>query len=563
MITPKEGYTLLISYCDYKYYNEYEASVLLTEVQHNVDSSITSINKEFIYIFHRMIHTEPCSYWDKNVYTEVSSLLESLYQAHSSQLKIDEETFNYFSMGYNAFCQISETICDLGNFNLSQELKTRLYRLPTYTSILESCLSNFLRVIAILTGQGIGKDYSTQNTLGQLVNAISSNGYTQLAGNIDVNIRNAINHGKVRLDKDPVDKIYFTYSEQRISKTKEIALYEFDKIIDRSFDTASAVLLALSTFMNAHMHLISIDETKNEYIPFAILAMRLSIPGICCSSISDTGNLDQLNIELEVENTDRGYLAQIAALLSILVYNTHSDYNKYLFSFSNPRMMNGWIIYQKQDILDIISGTKKMDIVCSEIIDRKEFLIFPPSTEDIDLNEVKYFCFPNYNSAKFKISNIANASTQDRKRLRANLFVSDTNNRNDLLTIVDQAIDWLLTVKNPASPTFPQKHGDMPADALYINVYHNDGRKCKELTPTNDNFICFVDYNADGNTTLANGSLPATIWASFYHEKIDKKLIAWRTREYATIRTGKIGRNSPCPCGSGKKYKRCCGSSSK
>ena len=43
-----------------------------------------------------MIHTEPCSYWDKNVYTEVSSLLESLYQAHSSQLKIDEETFNYF-----------------------------------------------------------------------------------------------------------------------------------------------------------------------------------------------------------------------------------------------------------------------------------------------------------------------------------------------------------------------------------------------------------------------------------------------------------------------------------
>lgn len=22
---------------------------------------------------------------------------------------------------------------------------------------------------------------------------------------------------------------------------------------------------------------------------------------------------------------------------------------------------------------------------------------------------------------------------------------------------------------------------------------------------------------------------------------------------------GKIGRNQPCPCGSGKKYKRCCG----
>ena len=25
------------------------------------------------------------------------------------------------------------------------------------------------------------------------------------------------------------------------------------------------------------------------------------------------------------------------------------------------------------------------------------------------------------------------------------------------------------------------------------------------------------------------------------------------------VNTDKVGRNSPCPCGSGKKYKRCCG----
>ena len=34
------------------------------------------------------------------------------------------------------------------------------------------------------------------------------------------------------------------------------------------------------------------------------------------------------------------------------------------------------------------------------------------------------------------------------------------------------------------------------------------------------------------------------------------------TREYKdskTVRVKKIGRNEPCPCGSGKKYKKCCG----
>ena len=29
--------------------------------------------------------------------------------------------------------------------------------------------------------------------------------------------------------------------------------------------------------------------------------------------------------------------------------------------------------------------------------------------------------------------------------------------------------------------------------------------------------------------------------------------------EQVTATTNKIGRNDPCPCGSGKKYKRCCG----
>jgi len=31
-------------------------------------------------------------------------------------------------------------------------------------------------------------------------------------------------------------------------------------------------------------------------------------------------------------------------------------------------------------------------------------------------------------------------------------------------------------------------------------------------------------------------------------------------KERILIKNKKVGRNDPCPCGSGKKYKRCCGS---
>lgn len=48
-------------------------------------------------------------------------------------------------------------------------------------------------------------------------------------------------------------------------------------------------------------------------------------------------------------------------------------------------------------------------------------------------------------------------------------------------------------------------------------------------------------------------------WKEIYSEEELKKLCK-EQKESTTIRKEKkIGRNDPCPCGSGKKYKKCCG----
>lgn len=48
-------------------------------------------------------------------------------------------------------------------------------------------------------------------------------------------------------------------------------------------------------------------------------------------------------------------------------------------------------------------------------------------------------------------------------------------------------------------------------------------------------------------------------WKDIYSEEELKKLYK-EQKESTTIRKGKkVGRNDPCPCGSGKKYKKCCG----
>ncbi|WP_278320124.1 SEC-C metal-binding domain-containing protein [Haloimpatiens massiliensis] len=550
----------VVEYCKAKFYSQFDLDKLLDQIDKNIDLCITEISHEMLYLLDKIVTTEPCSYWNTSVCGQVYKLLEDLYNNHSNDLEIDETIFEYFLMGYNSYLQISQTILDLRNFNIAQETKTLLYRLPTYTAILESCLSNFLRVIAFLTGKAINKDYTSQNTLSKLVAVVNKNGYEEIAKNINVNLRNAINHGKVAVKRQAIgERLCFYYIENHVSKCLELSVHEFDYMIDSAFDTASGVLLGLTLFINKHIELLNIDTVKRDYPAFSLIAMQLSIPCIYCRSISDIGNNKQLNVDIEIQNTDRAYIGQIATLMAILVFDHYKEYEQYMFSFSNPRMLTGWIRYTNKEIVDMYTQEKNFDVVLKSVIERGDFIIFDPSTEVVDLTEVKYFCFPNYTTDKYKINNIQDVSNQERKRLRAHLYIGDVENKEEILEVITNAIEWLKGIKNPPSPRIQQKHGLMEADSLYINVYKKDYRTNKEILPNNKNFICFVDYNSKGKTTLKNGGLPEYIWNKFYHEIIGNIEIAWRESCYFTRHSKKVGRNDFCPCGSGKKYKKCCG----
>ncbi len=48
-------------------------------------------------------------------------------------------------------------------------------------------------------------------------------------------------------------------------------------------------------------------------------------------------------------------------------------------------------------------------------------------------------------------------------------------------------------------------------------------------------------------------------WNDIYDEETRKRLFLEQRKSGTVHREKKIGRNDPCPCGSGKKYKKCCG----
>ena len=48
-------------------------------------------------------------------------------------------------------------------------------------------------------------------------------------------------------------------------------------------------------------------------------------------------------------------------------------------------------------------------------------------------------------------------------------------------------------------------------------------------------------------------------WDAIFSEEERKELYLEQKKSGTIVKPKKVGRNDPCPCGSGKKYKKCCG----
>ncbi len=65
-------------------------------------------------------------------------------------------------------------------------------------------------------------------------------------------------------------------------------------------------------------------------------------------------------------------------------------------------------------------------------------------------------------------------------------------------------------------------------------------------------FRNMVEAKADWLYTLPQ-------WNDIFDEDTQKKMVMEQKRSHTFVSDKKVGRNDPCPCGSGKKYKHCCG----
>ena len=151
-----------------------------------------------------------------------------------------------------------------------------------------------------------------------------------------------------------------------------------------------------------------------------------------------------------------------------------------------------------------------------------------------------------------------NADKTTLQRFWANYFNIEKNIYEQLLTNPDEVVKG--TVKELA-----EKYGQEVLTMVGFLDGINDSLKEPNPNETMDEdtvvslefdkellYKNMVDAKADWLYNLPQ-------WDAIFDEEKKKALYLEQKKSGTVVKGKKIGRNDPCPCGSGKKYKKCCG----
>ncbi len=103
-----------------------------------------------------------------------------------------------------------------------------------------------------------------------------------------------------------------------------------------------------------------------------------------------------------------------------------------------------------------------------------------------------------------------------------------------------------------------KKYPRVPAFKNYLSTYYSLKGKNEKAFEVN-RWLCkeHPDY-LHGKINLATQHIQEENYDDRFRDIREDKHLGWGEQPTVKRETPKVGRNEPCPCGSGKKYKKCC-----
>ncbi|WP_261430118.1 SEC-C metal-binding domain-containing protein [Xiamenia xianingshaonis] len=510
-------------------------------------------------IAYRIDNDSSKSQWDRDIYAEAKTALFAI--SDSVQAEDIEEMLGYFLWSFQTFRQLNHDIDSLLYGGIKGSTRVRSLILPLCSSLIEGCFVNLARALMCGLSGATGKNYRAQNDLQPLLEVLGKNGFDGLATIPNVGLRNAISHGGVMIkDGTTGCRVEYTFSRGGERFYEEISSGDLEHIALRYLDAISGLMLSFCTFFDDVQAEKLFPAIKDSFVRYMYLGFGMSDDDFICLDVFEASIRSQLSYAFSTTVSDDDALFEKAEALFPKMRAGCPEFENYSIAYSHPRMPGNFIRAKGVDIDWFTYNGKPPKALLCTIFRSKDILWFGASTEEINEYEAEYYRFPVYEKQGLKIYDVSDASGDDRKRLRANVFIGAEQEREAIIEAIREAVSWTKNLYNPPNPLMRVVHGEMAADCVYLNVYRDLRFRNRALLARNENFVCMVEYCPRPEFRLPDNN---NYIAYLYHnsEWLDDELrILWRDRNHLTHTNKlKVGRNDLCPCGSGKKYKKCCG----
>ena len=151
-----------------------------------------------------------------------------------------------------------------------------------------------------------------------------------------------------------------------------------------------------------------------------------------------------------------------------------------------------------------------------------------------------------------------NADKTTLQRFWANYFNIEKNIYEQLMTNPDEVVKG--TVKELA-----EKYGQEVLTMVgFLDGINDSLKEPNPIETMDEDTVVSLEFDKEllyKNMVDAKAdwlyNLPQ--WDAIFDEEKKKALYLEQKKSGTVVKGKKIGRNDPCPCGSGKKYKKCCG----
>ena len=425
--------------------------------------------------------------WNRRVFSEVFDACNNLAKYEGVQLT-STALRSYFT-AIQAFEQTLPAVDVSYTKFFDKPSMVRVYMLPTYVSLLEGCMSNCMRVIASLLGLANGKNYESQKNLSSLKQVCESNDIDLLTAHINVDLRNAIDHGGVWID-DTGSTITYRYNRGEAKNKEEMGLSDLLWLIDGAVQDIAACILSIGCVIGDET--IPVAGLLDQDVRDLVTAFEAGNSLCRCTHADRLPNNSQINLTYSIASPSWEYALFEAERVLRELFPKAEDVKTIWLSFSHTNLAPNFVRASRGDFESF--GRGESESIVAGAVRRGDCLWVGSSTGDEFLAQPGYTLFPSFESVDYCIYDVEDVSAKDRKRLKAKVFVANSDDDHVVRGAIRESIDWVAKLATQADPRMNIKHGEMKADCVYLYLYCQDDPSSMNMASNNTNFICMVEY---------------------------------------------------------------------